>query len=312
MSANATRSPRPEITGADGFIIVAVLWILAALAILASVCSVYVVQTATAMELNSERIEAEALVKASLDLAVMKLTATKNATPSIGRFSFRLGGANVAVDFRSEAGRIDLNAAPKELLVGMFAAIGVGSDLANAFAARIIGWRTPAATGAVDNEAADYRTAGLPYGPRLGPFLHPSELSLVMGLPPAVVERALPLVTTYSALPQINVMAASPEVLAALPGVTPDRLYSFLAQRGSAPQNNQDLPATLGPAQGLVTVEGTRTNRITVRTTLANGRRMSAQVVILVFESGNEPYGVLSWRDDFDSGTEVALAAGTP
>ena len=35
-------------------------------------------------------------------------------------FSFRLGQANVAVEFRSEAARIDLNAAPKQLLVGLF------------------------------------------------------------------------------------------------------------------------------------------------------------------------------------------------
>jgi general secretion pathway protein K len=106
-------------------------------------------------------------------------------------------------------------------------------------------------------------------------------------------------------------LAAAPEVLAALPGMTPDRLYSVLARRDIAPQNAQDMLMMLGPAQGLATVVGTRTNRVNVRITLANGRRMSAEVVILVFESGNEPYGVLSWHDDFDEASEAPTTAGT-
>jgi general secretion pathway protein K len=36
---------------------------------------------------------------------------------------------------------------------------------------------------------------------------------------------------------------------------------------------------------------------------LENGRRVAAEVVILVPEDGDEPYRVLSWRDDFDGAT---------
>jgi general secretion pathway protein K len=153
------------------------------------------------MSLNGERTEAEALVTAALDLAVLNMTSTRGGTPPAGRFSFRLGGANIAVDFRSEAGRIDLNAAPKELLTGLFTMLGARMDAADAYATRIVGWRTNSATGAADNETADYLTAGLPYKPRLGPFPHSAELSLVLGLPSTLVERALPFVTVYSGQP---------------------------------------------------------------------------------------------------------------
>jgi general secretion pathway protein K len=34
--------------------------------------------------------------------------------------------------------------------------------------------------------------------------------------------------------------------------------------------------------------------------TLENGRRVTAEAVILVLQDGDEPYRVLSWRDDFD------------
>jgi hypothetical protein len=65
----------------------------------------------------------------------------------------------VAVDFRSEAARIDLNAAPADLLAGLFSAVGVDAKLAGTFADRVIGWRTKVGgNGAADagaNAAAD-------------------------------------------------------------------------------------------------------------------------------------------------------------
>ena len=57
---------------------------------------------------------------------------------------------------------------------------------------------------------------------------------------PELMEQVAPFVTVYSGQPGINVLAASPQVLAALPGMTPDRLYAILAQR-QAPI--PDLPA---------------------------------------------------------------------
>ena len=52
---------------ADGFILVAVLWIIAALATLATIFSVYVINSATAFTVHDERLQAEGcapLVKA--------------------------------------------------------------------------------------------------------------------------------------------------------------------------------------------------------------------------------------------------------
>ena len=45
------------------------------------------------------------------------------------------------------------------------------------------------------------------------------------------MERIAPFVTVYSGQPGVNVLAALPQVVAALPGMTPDRLYAILAQR---------------------------------------------------------------------------------
>src|SRR3954465_5579432 len=59
----------------DGFILVAVLWIIAALATLATIFSVYVINTATAFTVHDERLQAEGCARAAIELAVYQLTA---------------------------------------------------------------------------------------------------------------------------------------------------------------------------------------------------------------------------------------------
>jgi general secretion pathway protein K len=286
-------------TTSDGFIVVAVLWILSALATLVSIYSVYVIDTAVAVGVHDDRLRAEALVSAAVELTAHQLTANAVARPMRGRFSFRMGQASVAVEFRSETARIDLNAAPKDLLAGLFATLGARRGEAEHYASRVIGWRTPPAKDQ-DPEAQAYRTARLRYAPRGARFPHVSELSLVLDLPTALVERALPFVTVYSGRPQVNALDAAPEVIAALPGMTRERLNAVLAQRQATPGNGQVLMPLLGPAQEHVTMEGSKASRITVRVAFDNGRRTSSEAVILVFDDGSEPYSVLSWRDELD------------
>jgi general secretion pathway protein K len=288
----------------DGFIVVAVLWMLGALATLASIYAVYVINTATAMGVNDQRVQAEGLMTAALELTTYRLTATDaDNRPSRGEFAFRLGRAAVAVDFRSEAGRIDLNSAPKELLAGLFAGLGAKYSNAEYYAERVIGWRTAQDPDQRNEEASAYRTAGLAYGPRQGPFGHVGELALVLGLPPFLVERALPFVTVFSGRAEINIVAAAPEVVAAVPGMTPDRLYAVLSQVGRGPQNAQFLQRLVGDQSG-ITIEAGKTARVAVRMDFDIGHRVRGEAVILLGTSeAGEPFRVLSWRDDFDGPT---------
>jgi general secretion pathway protein K len=287
---------------ADGFIIVAVLWILGALAALASIYSIYVTNTALSLSVNDDRLRAEALVRAGLELTAYQLsTGDADSRPTQGAFRFRMGRSDVAVDFRTEAARIDLNMAPKELLAGLFAGLGARFDAAESYADRIIGWREEGDVAGENNEAAAYRTAGLSYGPRQGPFSDVGELWLVLGLPPVLVERALPFVTVYSGLADVDVLDAAPEVVAALPRMTPDRLYGILGQRGPAAANAQIVQGLLGGTEGAST-QGSKATRVMVRIAFDNGRRVAAETVILPLDDDDatEPFRVLSWHDDFD------------
>ncbi len=295
--------------GRDGFIIVAVLWIVLALATLATIYAAYVVRTADAVGSSDRQVRAQALFTAALELTAYQLTAMpKENRPPAGQFDFRLGRATVLAGVRAEAGRIDLNAAPKALLTSLFAALGARPDDAATFADRVIAWRTPAArTGGDDAEAEAYRVAGLAYAPRHAPFQDVGELWLVLGLPPALVERALPYVTVFSGSAQVNVLAAPPLVLAALPGVTPEQVNGVLAARQVAAPDPQAVLASLGSARSAATVATGATVRVTVAVRFDDGSRASAEVVILLADGGAEPYRILSWRDDFD---QIAPAGG--
>jgi general secretion pathway protein K len=281
-----------------GFIIIPVLWILMTLASLAGILSVYLANTAVALSLNDSRLRSAALVSAGLELTAYELSAAaKPLRPTTGSFSFRLDRALVTVAFSSESTRIDLNLASKEMLANFFAVLGAQPRDAALYTDRIVGWRTPPAEDTLDSENSLYRAAGTRYLPRGAPFANVDELWLVLDLPRALVERAMPFVTVFSGRPEINVLDAAPEVVASLPDMTPALLEAFLKQRPSLPRDIKSIADALGPAQAGASVQSSEAVR--VRTTIAfdNGRQAAAEAVILL-DAGDEPYRILSWRDD--------------
>jgi general secretion pathway protein K len=330
-------SGTPRLAAPGGFILVAALWILAALATLAVIFSIYVAKSAVSLSLNDNDIQTDALVYAALELTAYQVSTPKaedapgasppgpsspgappaaaparpNADapppPPSGDFSFRLGRANVAVSFLPETARIDINAAPPELLAGFFTALGVPRQQAEQYVQRIVGWITaPKQTGTQtvlpedNNEEALYRAAGRSYAPRGAPFAHIDELYLVVDIPPAIIERAKPFLTVYSGKSQIDVLDAAPEVVAAIPGLTPNIIQSLAEARrtgAGADQVTQLLSAL--PMRNVVTIEGGDTYRVTARIRYDNGRQAGAEVVIRT-GTKDSPYGVLWWRNGLD------------
>ncbi len=155
----------------------------------------------------------------------------------------------VAVD---EAARIDLNVAPDALLKSMLLAQGLEDDKATSIAAAIADWRDPddfkRPSGA---EEADYREAGLKYGPANGPFETVAEVGRVLGVNGELYAKLASLCTVYSRQPGINPMTASRAVLLALPNATPEAVDAYLAQRSAALAAKQPVPP-FPPAQAYV------------------------------------------------------------
>jgi general secretion pathway protein K len=139
----------------------------------------------------------------------------------------------------------------------LFVALGADKSVAEGYADRVIGWRQKANSSSDDAEAAAYKQAGLTYPPREAPFDDALELGLVMGLAPPIVERMLLLVTVYTGTPQVDVANTDPDVLAALPNITPEIVKDVLQAHANGVVG-QDLIVRLGPAG-----QGTRSNQTT-------------------------------------------------
>lgn len=284
----------------EGFIIVAVLWILAALAALTSVYAVYVGSTAVAARSYGMRVEAHALITAAMELAAYQLAGGDDASrPTSGSgFSFELGSSRAEFEFQSEGARVDLNFAPKELISGLLAMLGAKPDEADSLADRIIAWRTPVQPGQRNPEADSYKDAGLSYPPRQAPFQNVAELRLVRDLPPELIDAMLPYVTIFNGQAGVDVNEAAPEVIRALPHVSQTMADEILSKRD--PRNPQAVLPLLGIAQASAAVGARKATRVTVHTTLEGGRKVKAEVVILLAENTPELYRVLYWHDDFD------------
>ncbi len=311
--STAKRSQRAK-SGSDGFIIVAVLWILAALATLVSVYAIYVTNSAIAVAASGDATIADPLISAGVELAAYQLLGqTDEKRPAIGQFTARVGTAQLTIVFQTEAARIDLNAAPKELLVGLLAGFGASPLDVGGYADRIIAWRTQVAPQNIDTdpENALYRSAGLSYTPRHAPFTHVSELWLVQGIPPVLIERMLPFVTVFNRQAQVDVIDAAPQVIAALPGMTPEIVQAIVAARDAGTLDRTSLPDLMrGVGQGAASTDAGRAFRVGVRVAFDNGRRSAAEAVIVLPDDGPVPYRVLSWRNAFDGTTDQPLDFG--
>lgn len=289
-----------------GFIVVTALWLLAALAALASVAAVYVAQSAVSLATLDTKLQLDMLATAGIELAAYELSGPATLRrPTYGGFSFRLAGSRVTVEYMSESARINLNMAPHAMIAGLFAALGAQPQAAGQFADRVVAWRSAPSPNAPAEEDNLYRAAGLNYLPRRAPFGSVDELWLVLDLPPALVERALPFVTVYSGVAEINVIDAAPEVIAALPGMTPARLDAFLSQRESLPPDDpQFVLGALGGKQVGATVAGSEAYRVRMRINLPDGRQSSPEGIIMILGPGEkEAYRVFGWRDEMDLAT---------
>ena len=295
---NSSRSPADR-----GFVIVAVLWILLALSSLAIIFSAYLAASARALAASDISLQTEALVSAGLELTAYQLTLTDEKTrPQHGAFQFGLDDASVGVTFTSEAGRVDLNYASKEMLVGLFVVLGASKDAAGEYADRIVGWRTGPTPGSENVEVARYNALG--YSPRQGLFTHVNELALVAGIPEAFVDRVLPFVTVFNGSPDVDPKIAAPEVALAVNKASGKDQDGF---GSAAPSPNGTVAGAQAPSpQSAASTAQSPCYRIAISIRFRNGHRTTSEAVVALGDKA-EPYRVLSWQNDLEPRSPVLL-----
>lgn len=272
--------------GQRGLAMIMVLWSMMLLALLAgSMLQRSTTDLQLARNLASG-IKAELAADAGARLAIAGLV---SGTGEWGEpRSISLDGARITVSVTDEAGRVDLNAAPPELLRELMVVFGLSDAQAAALADAIADFRDADTErrpfGAEDR---DYAAAGAVLGARDAPFAATAELGRVLGMPPELRRALMPHVTVHSGLAEPVAASASPQVLAAL--------AELAEQRDQVGQGA--LPT--GRLLILTDPEGGRRHwiaRILSEALLPDGARFAREAVVEVSPDRPPHYRVLSWE----------------
>jgi general secretion pathway protein K len=292
-----------------GVAFVLVLWVIAMLAILLGSFSM----VARTENLQSRHLfdttQARYAAEAGLNLAVYELRKTDPAERWIGDgrpYTFGYGDAEIEVRITDDSGKIDLNSAASSsnptTLVNLFAARGVEHDRAIALAAAVIDWvDTDDQTQPNGAEIAEYKAAGLSYGPKNAPFDTVSELQQVLGMDYALYEKLEPSLTIYSGNASPSAAFASVDTLRAMyPDASPDELAALVAQRQSmSPADMAGAGLALPDGSPLVAGGGGLTYSVKSRAKLPNGASTTLDATIRMggINAAGRPYVILRWRD---------------
>jgi general secretion pathway protein K len=274
-----------------GVALVAVLWVVALLSMMAAI---FAAETRTETDLARNLVEnakAEALADAGVYRAIaMLLDPDQTRVPRVGGTPSRwsVASGEVLVSIQDEGGKVDLNAAPDDLLQALFVAIGVAPGGAAALVSKIRDFtdrdhsRRP--NGAEDE---DYRLAGAGHDAKDAPFDSVAELEQVLGMTHELFARVEPFVTVYSGTPDVNPLTASPELRELLPNIAK-------APRGAVVNLN---PGAAGS-------EALRAVTIRAEARTSSGGVFRREAVVLL-TSG--PFAIREWRQRWNASPSQSL-----
>ncbi len=268
-----------------GFALIAVLWVVAALTLIAAL---FLHSGRAQVDLTRnlrENAKAEALADAAVQRALYGLLAAGTETGWMANgvsHDVTLPGGSASVIMYDEGGKIDLNRAREDILTGLLLATGVPADEVTSLADAIADFRD------VDGdrrehgaEAAEYDHAGLLSGPKNGLFVRNDELRGVMGMTDDIYARLEPWITVYSSRRSVELASASETVLRALPYVTEQQRQQLLADRANG---------SLGSSSAALTV------MIVADATTDDGGRFIREAVVRRSSDPQKIFDVLSWR----------------
>ena len=202
----------------------------------------------------------------------------------------------VRVEMRDESAKIDINTASEVLLRGLLTSSGLNDQDAAKLLDAILDWRDPDSLKRPNGaEEADYRDAGLTYKPANSAFQAIEELQLVLGMRPDLYRRLAPSITVFSRQAGVNPQLASREVLLAIPGLTPEIVDRYIADRDEARRQGLPLPAL--PQAGGVASGTSMVATIRSEARLDDGTIFIREAVALLRPVPRKAVTFVSWRE---------------
>lgn len=273
--------------GEEGFALVLVVWAFLLLATLVGGLLLEARTSRTVAATGAEQLRARLIADGAINRAIMALLDARDPLrlPLDGAVqSIQLFGKTVSLRTESEAGKVNLNAAPLGLLAALFEGCGAPTAEARTLAARVVAWRTPSVGAARTDAIASYREAGRRYGPRLAPFRSVGELRLVLGMTDALQTAVAPIATVWSGDGSVDRSVAGEEMLRVLEAAGDALAASQRAARANGHAAGANRPPAVGEA-------------VTITATLETADFALVRIaVIQVAGDRHEPYRVLAWR----------------
>ena len=281
-----------------GVVLVTVLWLIALLSALAMAASITFRGFASFVALDRDRVQAEALLTGGIEAAVRTIENLGDAPLNEFETTITLVTGSVRTDLSDEGGRVDIGKAPVEVLAALFRSAGASARDADAIALAIGRWREPVDTagGRADRPQPPAGPPGAPVKKANAalPFTDIRQLALIPGMAPEWLTVIEPLTTVYGN-ETVNPLSAPAQVIAALPGVDPSRVQTFVQMRDNFPADVAQLASILGTEQKYLAVKKPSAVSVHLMATLVNGFAQAARAVIVPMPEGAQPYRILVW-----------------
>lgn len=295
-----------------GVALVLVMWVSVLLTVVAS-SFIMERRTETIIVRNSASLaRAEAAADAGVHRGIYDMYRSDNAPErwkrdgSVQDWTF--DAIPVRVELRDESAKIDINTASEPLLRGLLTSSGLNDEEASRLLDAILDWRDPDALKRPNGaEEPDYRDAGLSYKPANSAFQAIEELQLVLGMRPDLYRRLAPSITVFSRQPGVNPQIARREVLLAIPGLTPEIVDRYLADREEARRQGLPLPAL--PQAGGIASGTSMVATIRSEARLDDGTLFVREAVALLRPVPRKAVTFISWRESTAGAIEQPPAA---
>lgn len=299
--------------GQRGVALVLVLWVSVLLTVVAS--SFIMERRTEAMIVRNSVLlaRAEAAADAGVQRGIYDMYRSDNSPErwkrdgSVQEWSF--DSIPVRVELRDESAKIDINTASEPLMRGLLTSSGLNDEEAARLLDAILDWRDPDALKRPNGaEEPDYRDAGLSYKPANSAFQAIEELQLVLGMRPDLYRRLAPSITVFSRQPGVNPQIARREVLLAIPGLTPEIVDRYIADREEARRQGLPLPAL--PQAGGIASGTSMVATVRSEARLDDGTLFVREAVALLRPVPRKAVTFVSWRES-TAGSVLPAATGS-
>ncbi|MGJ0395285.1 MAG: general secretion pathway protein GspK [Methylocystis sp.] len=297
-------SKAPSLWGAQGkrkragFALLAVIWGVGIISLLVvSFMKTGRLRLQTAHNIASAT-QANYIADGVINLATVTLIARRNANAALPQNApiyagapryCVFDGAAIAVAVEDEGGKVDLNAAPPELLEMTLVGLGVEARAAKSVVQSIVAFRTPPV---VLGQPEPSPPSDRPFGPKRAPFETVLELDQVEGVTPPLFRDLLPLATTYSRSAGVDARASPPALFAALAGF---RLADVQALRAVPYPNALNRSDRRFPAQ-INQQSNQNAFLIHVEALLATGQTVARDAILDLSATSDRPFAIREMR----------------